>query len=164
MVQASLILFGIWECILIVCTVWLSNIVVKLYRDAKKKRKEADEYAARIKKQTDEKYNKYISLTPSELDARLAVLFSSMLEICSVTSVSEKDPSRAEILYVKATERLLLYLGNESIEAIESYYGKGYIVRWCELQYQLLENHGDLSKILEKQMYSQNTIMDNVMK
>lgn len=161
MYSSTLILFGIWECILLICTIWLCNINIKLFKAAKKKKKDADTYAANIKLRTDEKYNKYISLTPDELDKRLATIFSAMLELSSVIYVSEKDPSRAEILYTKATERLLIYLGNDTINAIEYYYGKGYVVRWCELQYQLLENHGELSKILEKQVYTNNSVMDD---
>lgn len=132
---------------------WAATMAVKLFVRGRKYRNDAKKYAEKMKARTDAKYNKYIALTPQELDERLGVLFAAQLELCSVSAVAETDPEAIGKLYALAVAGLLNYIGPESIAAIEYYYGSNYVVRWCELKYKLLENRGILSKIIDKEMY-----------
>lgn len=156
----QIILLTIWLLFGIFIVLWLIRASCKLFWYAYKTKTKAEDYAKKIKTRTDNKYNKYISLTPSELDARLSVIFSQQLELISLTKISEKDPDAAPLLYALAVERVIVYLGPETIEAINYYYGEGYVIRYCETMYKLLENRGIITNIIEKRITSDKIHMN----
>lgn len=143
---------------LCVCLAWVLIKSGKLFKLALDKVKAAKEEAEAIRIRTEEKYNKYASMPIEELDGVLMTLFACHLETASLTDVSENDPGAALSLYSVASENLLEYLGQETVDAIDYYYGKNYIVRWCELRYQLLENHGIVSRAVRKEIYAKGII------
>ena len=124
------------------------------------KTKEANAYAAKIKQQTDMQYKKVIQFTPKELDEYLGLLFGYFLELNSEARVSEKDPDANMKLYANTLSSMLDYLGDESIEALDYYYGTSYIEKWCQLRYMLLENRRIVSKVINKE-YDFTAVQNN---
>lgn len=142
---------------LIIVTTILASLciqVVKLIYHLISLNKQAKQHLLDVKKRTEEKYNKYIALTPAEFDERLIKIFSTQLELCAVSDVSEKDPDATGVLYAHALEGVMRFIGTRSIDAIDYYYGTDYISRWCEVHYRILENRGILSKVITRQIYS----------
>ena len=125
-----------------------------------KRVKEADTYAAKVKQQTDLQYKKLISLTPRELDEYLGLLFGYFLELNSEARVSEKDPDANVKLYANTLSSMLEYVGDETIQALDYYYGDSYVEKWCQLRFMLLENRRIASKIINKE-YDFSAIQNN---
>ena len=127
--------------------------VVEMKAEYENKLKEIDVYQNEMKKRTDMQYKKLISLTPSQLDEYLGMIFGYFLELESVTKISEQDPDGATKLYAGVLKRMFDYIGTDTVEALDYYYGTGFLERWCEVRYSLLENRRILSPIL-KQTYA----------
>lgn len=127
----------------------------------KNKIKEAETYAANIKNQTDMKYKKLIQLTPKELDEYFGLIFGYFLELNSEARVSEKDPDATTKLYANTLSSMLEYIGEETISALDYYYGTGYVEKWCQLRYMLLENRRIMSKIINK-TYDYAAVQNNI--
>ena len=67
---------------LIIVTIILASLciqVVKLIYHLISLNKQAKQHMLDVKKRTEEKYNKYISLTPAEFDERLIKIFAIQL-------------------------------------------------------------------------------------
>lgn len=154
MLTTLLILFCTLALALCVCLGWVLIQSRKLFKYAITKVEDAKKEADSIKKRTEEKYNKYAAMSVEELDNVLMLLFASHLETASLTDVAENDPNAAIKLYEKAVEQLTIYLSEDTISAIDYYYGKNYISKWCKLHFQLLENHGVISRIISKDIYA----------
>lgn len=105
-----------------------------------------------VEKRTREKYNAIATLPPKEFGDFLAVMFAKMLEIKSASQVSEADPKADELLYTEATGALIEFLGQETVDAIDYYYGANYIYRWTKSSYALLHKRGLTVKIIAKEM------------
>lgn len=130
-----------------VALMWL--IVHREHREAENNNKVVNEQAEQIKKYTSMEQNKYASMTLSELEPVLQSLYSQQLSIISAQLISENDPNARDILYAKSLEAMITYLGPETIEALDYYYGKNFITRWCETKYFLLENAAVISEIID---------------
>lgn len=156
MVENSfLIVPAIWICALLLILILLSWGAVKIFLSMIDMKKKLKKYVQLIKERTNMQYNKYIALSPQDLNSLLCTIFAAQLELSSTTQISELDPDRAAKLYLHATEGMIAYIGKESIDAINYYYGKDYIFRWCEMKYRLLENHGVIKRVIAKEMYSE---------
>ena len=153
--NSFLIVPAIWICILLAILILLSWGVVKVFLSMVELKKKLKKYVQLMKHRTDMQYNKYIALSPQDLNNLLCSIFAAQLELSSTTQISELDPDRAAKLYLHATEGTGAYIGKESIDAINYYYGKDYIFRWCEMKYRLLENHGVIKKVIAKEIYSE---------
>lgn len=112
-----------------------------------------------LDKKTKMGYNKIATLSVFELDNYLGQIYSICLDLAAAESASEKDPNVAVILYAKSLEKIQLYLGDETIKAIDYFYGDGYLVKWCELRFNMLNTKKVLNNIIDKSMYV-NTIRD----
>ena len=102
-----------------------------------------------IKQNTKYSMNKIAGMTPSDLEAYLTKIFSLTLELASAEFISERDPNGRKNLYKTALAQFIQYLG-DSYDAIEYYYGEGYVINWFSLQYRLLDYHGEIDKIVHK--------------
>lgn len=118
-------------------------------------KKVINKYALMQKMKIDQSLNKYISLSPEELNNILIDIFSYQLEVVSASDVSESDPNASIILYTRAVEKMILFLGTDSVKAIEQYYGTNYVIQWCEMMYKILENRGLIAKIISKSVYAE---------
>ena len=114
-----------------------------------KRNKLAKDHIRMVKLETERKFNKIATLPPDELDAYLSKIFAMTVARAFDTDVSDKDPDVASKLYFKTSERLVNYLGPETIDAIEYYYGKEYIIRWCEMHYMYLTRNGTIAKLIK---------------
>ena len=139
-----------WLFIGVVFFILLCGLNIKLFYHLIQLNIDAREHVKMIKERTAKQYNKFIGLSPDELDQFLAKIYSFELELAAVSNISEKDPSAEEKVYETAKEAVLDYLGSETISAIDYYYGTGYVIRWCELRFRYLENTGILKQIIDK--------------
>lgn len=114
----------------------------KMYHDTK--RAMLIEAEQRVKLQ----YNKIATMTPNQLTVYLGGIFSRYLELNGELN-SEHDNTILERLFTQTQADLLEYLGQDTVNAIEYYYGSGYIEKWCQLAYFLLEKRKRLSGIVQ---------------
>lgn len=137
---AVLILLG---AAAIVVSVRLVIVAMRMVRNAKLQVKKIDTA-------TKNKFNKIATLTVSELDDYLTRVYVGQLEIAVMKDVSPRDPNNAVVLFAKSLEYMHVYIGEETIAALDYYYGVGYMDRWCKFRYQLLESSGQLSELVNK--------------
>lgn len=102
------------------------------------------------------KYNRVALLNISEFDQYMTKVFSMCMELATKESVSEKDPDAAVKLFAKTLERVEVYLGTETITAIDYFYGKDFLIRWCEMRFNLLNSRMYLPKIIDKSIYAES--------
>lgn len=140
--------------VLIIMFICFLQMSIRLAHKMIELKKSINKYAELQKKRIDQSFNKFITLSPDELDKRLSTIFADQLELASATSVSEKDPNASVILYAKAFEGSIIFLGQKTIDAINYYYGDNYVIKWFETAYKILENRGLVSKIIQKEIYA----------
>lgn len=135
----------------VVCALFITLALVigsfVLFVHAKRTVDKAAKKAELIEKKTKAEFNKVACLSVRELDSYLGGVFTNMLLISSMKDYTPTDPNGAVILYAKSLEAMLVYLGEDTIAAIESYYGKGFVERWCEVRYKILNQNGSLANI-----------------
>jgi len=153
-VDLILAIGAIWTFATLIILLILCWITVKVFWVGVQVKKRAEKYAETIKLRTDRQYNKYASLTIMELEPILRAAYSQQLALASALAVTIKDPNAVDLLYTKSVDGLLVYLGQETIDALNYYYGDGFILRWCETQFKLLENEGIISEIIAKTIKS----------
>ena len=126
-------------------------VLSELYFATQRKAEELNDAKAALKASPDiYKHLKIVTLSPKELDDYMGTLFGYCLELSSVERVAEKDPDAPVRLYGNTLNSFMEYLGEENIRALDYHYGAGYIERWAQMRYRLLENRGQLSKIINK--------------
>ena len=150
-------------CVLVIALLLLIASAVLCYfehkymRNAKAKQKEAEEKLQsiedQIRKEAQELHqkheNKITSLPPDQFFLYIANIYSKILELESAAHETTKNPNAGVDLYARTLAALEAYLGDETVEAIEYYYGKNYLGKWSSQCYRLLENRGMLPGIIE---------------
>lgn len=144
----------IWSVIFLIISIGLAYIMTKLLYKSVSIKKRAIKHAKLIDEYTRNKVNRIVTLPVKEFEEYLTKIYTQVLELSAAKDVSDKDPNASTILYARSIEKIMLYLGNETLEAIEYYYGKDFIIRWCEMRFKILENNGKLSGIISKDLYS----------
>ena len=167
--RGVILIAGIYIGTIMMCTVCLfalsliflyySMILLKRAREYKKKQ---EELTKMVEKRTREKYNKIALLEPPQLITYLTSIFSKMLELSAVTHISDKDHGAAEKLYGYALAETIAYLGKDTLDAIDYYYGKDFIYRWSYSSYRLAETRGYISRIITKEATHEN-LLSNMM-
>ena len=117
---------------------------------ARRRVKRAKKIVELINRKTKAEFNKIACLPVRELDAYLGGVYTNMLLISSMKDYTPTDPNGAVILYAKSLEAMLVYLGQETVHAIEYYYGEGFIERWCEVRFKILNQNGTLANIAKQ--------------
>ena len=107
------------------------------------------------------KNKKIISLTPDQLDNYLGMIFGNCLEIASATKVSERDPNATETLYTYALKDMMEYVGEEQLIALDYYYGEGFLEKWCQMRFNLLNLRGMLNPVIKKE-FTYNTVNEAI--
>lgn len=151
-----------WGLIVLVLAVGILVANVKLFWYLIERNKLAKAHVMMVKQKTELKYNKIATMDPSELDDYLIKLFSMQIQITTDADISENDPNAEGKLYFKTAERIIRYLGPETVEAIEFYYGANYIVRWCEMHYMYLNKNNRLLDLIKTKNSSADTIADDL--
>lgn len=153
----------IWAIILLILGAGLIFIGLLYWIKARRILEIAKKSAELVEKRTNMKFNRIATMTTHELDQYLADIYSMVLEINSVSNVSEKDPKCNQNLYAYSITSMYEYLGSDTIDAIEYYYGKNFITKWCEYRYRILENRGILVRILSREVTADG-IRQNIVK
>lgn len=153
----------IWAIILLILGIGLIFIGLLYWAKARKILQVAKKSAELVEKRTNMKFNRIATLSIHELDQYLADVYSMVLELSSVSNVSELDPKRDQNLYAYSITAMYEYLGSDTIDAIEYYYGKNFITKWCEYRYRILENRGVLLRILNREVTAEG-IRPNITK
>lgn len=150
MIPEWLIPIIVWLLAVLVFVMLAAVLCGKLFWNLIRLIIQAKKHVEEIKTRTAEKYNKIATLSPTELDDYLGMLYGIVLEVAAITDISERDPDGSTNLYSSSLARMLAQLGERNIEAIEYYYGGGWVERWCELRYKYLENTGVVTNILTR--------------
>lgn len=141
--------------ILILLSLVITGLIIvlaDLYFATQRKSEELDMAKKAIKLSPEiYKHLKLINLSPKELDDYMGTIFGYCLELSSIERVTEKDPDAPVRLYGNTLNSFMEYLGEENIKALDYHYGEGYLERWAQMRYRLLENRGQLNKIIHKQ-------------
>lgn len=151
--MVSGIIIGIfWIVILIFALCCLIVTAIRYVIRAREYHNEAKELVKKVEKRTQMNYNKIVSLTPAELHTYLSNIFLQTLELASDGAVVENDPEAVERIYTIASANLIKYIGPETYDAIDYYYGKHYLIRWARQVFDILESRGVIEKIIRKEM------------
>lgn len=155
--QAGLVIVWVWTLIAVVVAFIAAHVAVRFMLKARDYAKTQEKLTKLVEKRVRDKHNAIATLPPKELGDFLANLFGKMLELKSASQVSELDPVAEERLYAEATAALMKYLGPETIDAIDYYYGDNYINRWAESSYMLLIKRGIAKNIIQKETQYETT-------
>lgn len=148
----ALVVLYIWAAGLIAFGLVFSYVTWRYFKKAKEYHKAQEDLLKAAEIKTKKEYNKIATLPFKEFTDFLVVAFSRMLILSSDANVSESPgPNAHEELYMQALARLIEYLGEETVTAIEYYYGKGYLARWCKEAYRYLEYAGVATSIIKKE-------------
>lgn len=160
------------EMLLLSMVIWLVGLMVlagsvlmiciKLAYLLIQRNKQAKLQSAQTKKRIEEKYNKIASLSPSEFDSYMTGLLSMMIQIVNDADISDRDPDAENKLYFHVLERLMVYLGTDTIQAIEYFYGKNYLTRWIQLRYTYLYKTTALQKLIAQRPSATDTLVNQL--
>ena len=146
------IVLYIWAAGLIAFGLAFSYIAFRYFKKGKEYHEAQEDLLKATEIKTKKEYNKIATLPFKEFTDFMIVTFARMLILASDANVSENPgPNAHEELYAQALARLIDYLGVETVAAIEYYYGKGYISRWCKEAYRYLENISVATSIIQKE-------------
>lgn len=140
----------LWLLAILVLMILLTTLEFRLVRWQLRQAKKLKKQASITKKEIERDYNKIATMSPEDLDNYLTRIMSMIIQITITTDIADNDPDAAAILYGHLALNIENYLGPETVEAIEYFYGKDYITRWCELTYNYLDSKGDLASIVKK--------------
>ena len=137
---------------------------IRFLKTAKAIKKDTEIAAMVADKRLRDQYNRIATLPVTEFHNFLATMFSRCMETMTDQEVSTKDPNGKLVLYTKALEDLLLYLGPETISAIDYYYGKDYIIRWASNAFKLLEKRGIVKTMISNKAVKADAIQKEIQK
>ena len=155
--QAGLVIVWAWSIGALVVTVLCAYCAIRFLIKAHKYSIVQENLVKLVEKRTREKYNAIATLPQQEFGNFLAISFAKMLELKSASQISEVDPEAEEKLYAEATAALIDYLGPDTIDAIDYYYGDDYIHRWAKASYMLLIKRGISKNIIKKETQFETT-------
>ena len=139
-----------WALAAFIVSLVLCVLNVRLFHWLVSQTKKLKTQAGVTKKQIELGYNKIASMSVQELDEYLTRIMSMIIQITVVTDIAENDPDAAGILYGNLAVKMENYLGPETVEALDYFYGKNYLTRWVEMSYGFLDSGGGLNDIVRK--------------
>ena len=105
-------------------------------------------------KKADGSPNKIAELPPDELSAYLNNIFFQQLELVADSKISTMDHAALEKLYGRSLVELINYLGEDTIDAIDSYYGNDYVQKYTKLIFEVMEKRNYLTLLLDQRVES----------
>lgn len=135
-------------CTLILLSFIILCLVAYNYSELRKKRQNADIYARSVKEKANLRAMKILEISQSDFHNFLSRMFVNAMIVCTTTKLSDRDPEAKAKLYSYAIQQLMYTLGEDNIKAIDMVYGEGYLERWCEMMYSLMDIDGQLAKII----------------
>jgi len=151
MISGLVILYA-WGVLLLVAAGLLAYLAFRFFIKARRYAKMQEDLVKVVEKRVREKHNAIATLPPKEFGEFLTTAFAKMLELKCSSQISEVDHEAEEKLYSEALAALYKYLGEETVAAIDYYYGKDYIYRWGENAYALLSKRGITQQIIKNDM------------
>lgn len=139
----------IWGCIALAIGISSAVYGVRFLRAQRKLKRDMETAAKLADLQLRMRYNRIAMLEPKEFHQYLAGMFSRCMEIVTDRDISKKDPDGGIALFTLAAAELIEYLGPETMEAIDYYYGKNYIMRWSKNAYALLDKRGVIGAAIQ---------------
>ncbi|MCM1230270.1 MAG: hypothetical protein NC489_09055 [Ruminococcus flavefaciens] len=139
----------VWSGIFLAMTITVSIFACRFLLSARKTRQEAEKMIKLTEQRLQKQYNRIATLPYDEFQQYMISSFAKSLEIVSYREVSKSDPDGTVTLYTLAVAEMIEYMGLETVDAIEYYYGKDYIHRWTLLSYELLEKRGVITNVIE---------------
>lgn len=158
MISIGIMLF-VWGVLFFTMSVVVFWYACKFMKAAKKNKAMIDEMVKTAEIRLQRQYNRIATMPTSEFHEFLATAFSKAIEVVSYRDISKNDPDGSVSLYTLAVEEMLKYIGQETIEAVDYYYGKNYIPRWCFISYKLLEKRGVVTSVIDQKTIRSDTIM-----
>jgi len=158
MTETMLGMVLIWMIPVLALMIVLARLEFQLVRWQINQAKKLKNQAAVTKKKIEMEYNKIATMSPKDLDEYLTRIMSMIIQITITTDIAENDPDAAAILYGNLAIGIEKHLGPETVEAIEYFYGKDYITRWCELTYNFLDSGGELATMVRR---AKNAVMQS---
>ena len=149
----------LWGIGVLIAAIIILVFALKFLVAARKTKEEMDEAAKKADVRLMKQYNRIATLEVEQLHTFLTRMFSSCLEIVSDREISTKDPDSEITLYTLAVQELLLYLGEETIAAIDYYYGHNYIMRWTDNRYKILAKRGIISNMVNNKSIRAETVV-----
>lgn len=122
-----------------------ARIYEQMQKDLAKK---ASDHVKQVENETKMQHNKIATCTVDQFFQYLSDQFAKILEIEAKKYISNKDYGGAEKLYAHALSSFVAYLGNDTVTAIDYYYGEGFLENWASYSYQLMESRGYISRII----------------
>ena len=144
-------LFVIGSVCIVVGVIFL-YISLKTMHAVLRYKKRVKQQIKQLDKQVQNKYNKIISLSVTEFESYLTKVYAICMEQAAAEGSTDKDPNAAIKLHAKTLERVQVYLGDEICRAIDYFYGKDYLVRWCEMRFNFLNTRMQLPGIVSNRV------------
>lgn len=147
MLSGSITLF-VWAGIFLIMDIVVFVYAIRFLLSAQKTKEDVEKMAKVAEIRLQRQYNKIATLPYDEFNSYMIATFSKAMEVVANREISKSDPDGDVSLYALATAEMVKYIGPETIEAIEYYYGKDYITRWSLLSYEMLEKRGIIKAII----------------
>ena len=148
MIAGVPILLFVWAGVLFVLSVVTTILTIRYFRKGKFYHDQQKALLVEAEKRVRMQYNKIASLSPNRLITYLGGIFSRFLELSGELG-SRADRDVIERLHANALAETLNYLGPETIEAIEYYYGEEYVEKWADLAMRILEKRRELGNVVD---------------
>lgn len=139
----------------------LLALAAKVLRRAIKYHDEQKELLMVAEKRVRDKYNQIALQSPKDLENYVRRVFNECLEMVAYIDISERDPDAVMRLYAEGQLRLMERIGNDTVGAIEYYYGENYIDRTCRMYFQLLEKQNLIHRLIHREVTHKE--LDNAM-
>lgn len=148
--EALTVTFFVWGLGLMFVGILAAIAGVKFMFISRRLKDKAELVVKSVENRTKMQYNRIATMSPSELHSYLTVIYSRCLILAADVNVSERDPDGVPLLYTAAVSALLEYLGNDTVAAINYYYGDGYVIRWAKEAYRTVEYEGLVADIIAR--------------
>ena len=149
---SGLVISYIWAAVIFVVGIILMVCGFIFMKHARRYKKMQEELVKKVEIRTKKEYNKIALMSPKDLNTYLTQTFAKMLEVESQAHISEKDFEATTKLFAYSLAALVDFLGPETIDAIDYYYGKDYVQRWAQYSYRLIEARRLTDSVVNKAM------------
>lgn len=146
-----IVMLFIWAIVALAFGIGCAYVGFRFMMQARDAKKKAEDVVRTVEIRVKKEHNKFATLSQDELNSVLMVLFARKLVLSSDQEISEKETDAHEKLLAHAQSAVIEFLGEETVSAIEYYYGKNYIHRWCHEAYLVLEHDRIASSIIKKE-------------
>ena len=163
------VVFGIWALVLIAIGSISAVLGTRYFKKGKEYHDMQKQLLIEAETRVKRQYNKIAMLSVKDLNTYLAGIFARYMELNGELNTT-RDNLVYERLFAEVQADVLTFIGDETLAAIEYYYGEGYVEKWSKLAFLILEkrrkiggvvdgttNYEDLENLLATEMYGGTT-------